>query len=193
MIAVAREYLLGVSIELERRRVVQDEPDNIVRNLELAAYFTHCDLQPSHLKLALRNAALVFAKAGNFATAARFAQRTLTLNPDPKTSATVSLLHFITISLYLITKLYFDLSLQARRVITEGDRNPIDAHELAYDPHTNFKICAASYTPIYEGSPAVRDAHSGATFQPQYKGTLSPLSGVTEVGIQSTGLPTPRG
>lgn len=84
LVAVAREYLLGVSIELERRRVVKDEPENIQRNLELAAYFTHCDLQPTHLKLALRNAFLVFAKAGNYASASKFAQRILPLNPDAK-------------------------------------------------------------------------------------------------------------
>ena len=95
LIAVAREYLLGVSIELERRRVVKDEPDNIQRNLELAAYFTHSDLQPTHLKLALRNAFLVFAKAGNYASASKFAQRILPLNPDPKIVAQVKIImHF---------------------------------------------------------------------------------------------------
>lgn len=89
VIAIAREYFLGVSIELERRRVVKDEPDNVPRNLELAAYFTHCDLQPTHLKLALRNAFLVFAKAGNYATASKFAQRIIPLNPDAKIIAQV--------------------------------------------------------------------------------------------------------
>lgn len=80
----AKEYLLGVSIELERRRVVEQEPDNIRRNLELAAYFTHCQLQPSHVQIALRSAIGAFVKANNQAHAARFARRLLELNPDPK-------------------------------------------------------------------------------------------------------------
>jgi coatomer protein complex subunit alpha (xenin) len=85
----AREYLLGVSIELERRRVVEQEPDNLRRNLELAAYFTHCQLQPPQLQIALRSAIGAFAKANNQAHAARFAKRLLELNPDPKIAAQV--------------------------------------------------------------------------------------------------------
>jgi len=165
LVAVAREYLLGISIELERRRVVKDEPDNIQRNLELAAYFTHSDLQPTHLKLALRNAFLVFAKAGNYASASKFAQRILPLNPDPKIVA------------------------QAKKVISEGDRIPIDAHEIPYDSSVPFVVCGASYTPIVQGSQFVRDPHTGASFLPQYKGTLSPFTGVVEIGLQTIGVP----
>ena len=73
-----------MSIELERRRVVQEDPDNIRRSLELAAYFTHCQLQPPHMQIALRSAISVFAKANNHVTAAKFARRLLELNPDPK-------------------------------------------------------------------------------------------------------------
>jgi coatomer protein complex subunit alpha (xenin) len=85
----AREYLLGVSLELERRRVAEAEPDNIRRNLELAAYFTQCQLQPPHMQIALRSAIGVFAKANNQAHAARFAKRLLELKPDPKIVAQV--------------------------------------------------------------------------------------------------------
>lgn len=86
---MAREYLVGVSVELERRRVNQEEPENVQRNLELAAYFTHCQLQPAHLQIALRSAIGAFAKANNHATAAKFARRLLELNPDPKIVAQV--------------------------------------------------------------------------------------------------------
>lgn len=85
----AREYLLGVSIELERRRVVEQEPENVIRNLELAAYFTQCQLQPPHLQIALRSAIGAFARANNQAHAARFAKRLLELKPDPKIVAQV--------------------------------------------------------------------------------------------------------
>ena len=85
----AREYLLGVSIELERRRVVESEPENLTRQLELAAYFTQCALQPPHLQIALRSAITAFARANNQAHAARFAKRLLELKPDPKIVAQV--------------------------------------------------------------------------------------------------------
>ena len=100
-VTAAREYLLGVSIELERRRVAQDEPDNTQRSLELAAYFTHCTLQGAHMQIALRSAINVFAKANNHATAAKFARRLLELNPDPKIVAQVC----ITMFEYLISSL----------------------------------------------------------------------------------------
>jgi len=86
----ARDYLLGVSIELERRRVVEQDQENVKRNLELAAYFTQCQLQPPHMQIALRIAIGVFAKANNQAHAARFAKRLLELNPDPKLVAQVT-------------------------------------------------------------------------------------------------------
>ena len=78
----AREHLLGVSIELERRRVAEQDPENVKRNLELAAYFTQCQLQPPLMQIALRSAIGAFAKANNQAHAARFAKRLLELKPD---------------------------------------------------------------------------------------------------------------
>ncbi|KAG6377425.1 coatomer WD associated region-domain-containing protein [Boletus reticuloceps] len=164
----AREYLLGVSIELERRRVAQDEPDNVRRQLELAGYFTHCQLQPPHMQIALRSAIGAFAKANNHATAAKFARRLLDLNPDPKIVA------------------------QARQRIAAGDRNPRNAVEISYDEFTEFDVCAATYTPIYKGSPSVHCPYTDATFLPEFKGKLDPLTELTEIGMTASGLPAPR-
>ncbi|KAA1472048.1 Coatomer, alpha subunit [Dentipellis sp. KUC8613] len=167
-VTTAREYLLGVSIELERRRLATAEPDNVRRGLELAAYFTHCKLQPPHMRIALRSAMQLFTKANNSATTAKFARRLLDLNPDPKIVA------------------------QARQRIAAGDRNPRDAVEISYDEFTEFEICAASYTPIYKGSPSVRDPYTDAAFLPEFKGTLDPLTRLTEIGAVASGLPAPR-
>jgi coatomer subunit alpha len=71
--------------------VADEEPNNPQRSLELAAYFTHCQLQPPHLQIALRSAIGVFAKANNQAHAARFARRLLELKPDPKIVQQVSI------------------------------------------------------------------------------------------------------
>lgn len=164
----AREYLLGVSIELERRRVVQEDPDNHRRSLELAAYFTHCQLQPPHMQIALRSAIGVFAKANNHATAAKFARRLLELNPDPKIVS------------------------QARQRIAAGDRNPRDAVEISYDEFTEFEICAATFTPIYKKSPSVRCPYTDAAYLPNFKGNMDALTELTEIGATASGLPAPR-
>ncbi|RDB29920.1 Coatomer subunit alpha [Hypsizygus marmoreus] len=164
-VTAAREYLLGVSIELERRRVAEAEPDNVRRNLELAAYFTQCELQAPHMQIALRSAIGVFAKANNQAHAARFAKRLLELKPDPKIVA------------------------QARQRIAAGDRNPRNAVDVSYDEFTPFEICAVTYTPIYKGSPAVHCPYTDASFLPQFKGSLDPLTQLTEIGAPASGLP----
>ncbi|KAF8649608.1 hypothetical protein AX16_005698 [Volvariella volvacea WC 439] len=164
-VTAAREYLLGVSIELERRRVAEQEPDNVQRNLELAAYFTHCQLQPPHLQIALRSAIGVFAKANNNAHAAKFARRLLELKPDPKVAA------------------------QARQRIAAGDRNPRNAVEITYDDFTPFEICAATYTPIYKGSSTVHCPYTNAAYLPEFKGKLDSLIQLTEIGAPAAGLP----
>ncbi len=69
-----REYIVGLTLETTRRALAT-EPEQAGRNLELAAYFTHCKLQQTHIQLALRSAMGVFSKAGNHATAAVFARR----------------------------------------------------------------------------------------------------------------------
>ncbi|KZS96311.1 coatomer subunit alpha-2 [Sistotremastrum niveocremeum HHB9708] len=168
LITTAREYLLAVSLELERRRIVQEEPENVKRSLELAAYFTQCKLQPPHVTIALRSAILVFGKANNHAAAAKFARRLIEFNPDSKIVA------------------------KARQAISAGDRNPRNAVEIDFDEFTPFDICAASYTPIYQGTPSLTCPYTGATYQLMYKGHLDPLTKLTEIGAPSSGLPAPR-
>lgn len=68
-------------MEVERRRIAVQDPENVVRNLELAAYFTHCELATQHIQLALRSAMKVFSDAGNTATAAVFARRLIETQP----------------------------------------------------------------------------------------------------------------
>ena len=43
--------------------------------MELAAFFTHCNLQPVHLALSLRSAMTVFFKHSNKATCVTFCRR----------------------------------------------------------------------------------------------------------------------
>lgn len=172
LIITCREYLIGLSLEIERRRIANEEPDNQKRQLELAAYFTHCRLQSVHLVLALRLAMTTFSKSKNFVTAATFAKRLLELNPAS------------------------NVANQAKQVLSAGDRTPRDAVEIDYDQFSSFDICAGSLTPIYrqqEGSgnqPSgfVEDPFTGARYKPEFKGTVCKVSGITEVGKKASGL-----
>ncbi|KAK0552131.1 hypothetical protein OC846_001802 [Tilletia horrida] len=167
MIALCREYRLGIAVELERRQLAQAEPDNIVRNLELAAAFTHAGLQPPHQTLALRSAMAVATKAGNLAMSGSFARRLLALNPAPKVAQ------------------------QAQATVSAADRNPRDAITVpGYDPlEDKFVICAASHTFIPAGGAgAVTDALTGAKYLPEYKGTIDRIAEISEVGRLASGL-----
>lgn len=60
--------------------------------LQMAAYFTHCNLQPVHMVLVLRTALNLFFKLRNFKTAAGFARRLLELGPNPNVAQQVGCL-----------------------------------------------------------------------------------------------------
>lgn len=64
--------------------------------------------------------------------------------------------------------------------------------EITYDEFTEFEVCGASYTPIYKGSSSVRCPYTHAAFLPEFKGTLDPLTRLTEIGAAASGLPAPR-
>ncbi|MBW0521507.1 hypothetical protein O181_061222 [Austropuccinia psidii MF-1] len=175
LVITCREYLIGLSLEIERRRIAQDEPENLKRQLELAAYFTHCRLQPVHLILALRLAMTTFSKAKNLIGAGTFAKRLLELNPA------------------------LNVATQAKQVLSAGDRMPRDAIEIDYDEYSKFEICAGSLTPIYfnnsnqtsnegNGSEFIEDPFTGSKYKLQFKGSICKISGISEVGKKSSGL-----
>lgn len=164
IIATAREYILAMSIELERRSLDTESPENLKRSLELSAYFTIPKLEVAHRQLALM-AAMKFAFANkNYSSALSFANRMLANGGSPK------------------------LLDQARKIKPQCERNPQDKIDIEFDQFAEFDICAASHTPIYGGSPSVSDPFTGAKYHEQYKGTVCRISDVTEIGAPASGL-----
>ena len=53
LLDVSREYLIALRV---KSAMAEAGAQDVGRGLELAAYFTHCNLQPSHLMLALKTA-----------------------------------------------------------------------------------------------------------------------------------------
>lgn len=49
LIDICREYLVGLLLETARKELPRDSIENAKRNAEMAAYFTHCQLQPVSL------------------------------------------------------------------------------------------------------------------------------------------------
>ncbi|PWY92664.1 coatomer subunit alpha [Aspergillus heteromorphus CBS 117.55] len=164
IIETAREYILAMSIELARRAIPTDTPDNLKRSLELSAYFTIPKLEVAHRQLALM-AAMKFAFANkNYSSALSFANRMLPNGGSAK------------------------LLEQARKIKAQCERSPQDKIDIEFDQFAEFDLCAASYTPIYGGSPSVSDPFTGAKYHEQYKGSVCRISEVTEIGAPASGL-----
>jgi coatomer subunit alpha len=78
LIEVCKEYLLGLLIESTRRDIGASDPKT---GVELACYFTHCQIQSIHLVFALKTAMIQAFKLRNFGTAKTLAQRLLEQGP----------------------------------------------------------------------------------------------------------------
>ncbi|KAF8424017.1 coatomer WD associated region-domain-containing protein [Tirmania nivea] len=163
IIQTATEYILAMTIELERRSLEKD-PAQVKRNLELSAYFTKPQMELPHRQIALMAAMKVAYTKKNFLSAANFASRVLANNSSGKNAET------------------------ARKIKVHGERNAHDAIEVEYDSFAEFEICAASLTPIYAGSPLEQCPYDGSKYKPEYKGSVCRICNVCGIGSPASGL-----
>ncbi|CAG2110571.1 unnamed protein product [Medioppia subpectinata] len=164
LLEICREYTLGLMLELDRKAMAKETLEQQKRSCEMAAYFTHCKLQPIHQMLTLRTVLNLFFKLKNYQTAGAFARRLLELGPKA------------------------DVSAQTRKILQACDKTPVDEHKLNYDEHNPFTICAASYKPIYRGKPEEKCPLCQASYLPQYKDSLCVVCNVAQVGKDTIGL-----
>lgn len=163
-ILISCEFCAGLQMELFRKDLSKDKVDDQKRSCELAAYFTHFDLGAVHLILALRTALNLAFKMKNYKSASSFARRLLELGPSA------------------------DVVQQTRKLLQVCEKNPIDEHPMEYDEHNPFSVCAKTYKPIYRGKPEIKCPFCGASYMPEYGGTLCTVCTVAEVGKSVAGL-----
>lgn len=164
LLKICREYVLGLKMETHRKSLPKTTLEEQKRQCEMAAYFTHCALQPIHQILTLRTALNMFFKLKNYRTAASFAKRLLELGPRP------------------------DVAQQARKILQACDMSPVDELQLQYDEHNPFNLCGITYKPIYRGKPEEKCPLCATSYLPQYKGTVCAVCEVAEIGKDTTGL-----
>merc|ERR1712156_1088995 len=161
---ICTNYLVGLTMETARKELPKSNIEQQKRICEMAAYFTHCNLQPIHQILTLRTACNLFFKIKNFKTSGSFARRLLELGPKP------------------------EVAQQTRKILQACDKNPTDEQQLDYDEHNPFDLCAASYVPIYRGAECETAPLSGAKYLPKFKGSVCKVDGVSQVGKGVSGL-----
>ncbi|MCP9264240.1 Coatomer subunit alpha [Dirofilaria immitis] len=163
LIDICREYLVGLLMEIARKELPKIV-ENAERNAEMAAYFTHCQLQPIHQILTLRTAVNLFFKLKQMKTCASFCKRLLELGPKA------------------------DVAAQIRKVLTVVEKEPNDTHELEYDEHNPFVICSRKFKPLYRGKPQVKCPFCGASYSPDVTGEICDVCQVAEIGRDAIGL-----
>ncbi|KAF1984474.1 Coatomer, alpha subunit [Aulographum hederae CBS 113979] len=171
VIRTAAQYALAMSIELERRSIVKSStdlasfPEDVKkRALELSAYFTIPEMDPSHVTLALFSAMNLAHKNKQLSSALSFANSLIEKGTNAKFKES------------------------ARKIKTVCERNPNDAVEIEFDQFAEFEICGASHTPIYGGSPSAVCPYDGTKYHSTYKGTVCKVCEVAQIGAPASGL-----
>ncbi|KAL9188539.1 hypothetical protein ACHAXT_006917 [Thalassiosira profunda] len=168
MVEICREYITAIRIKAAMAEAGADP----VRSTELAAYFTHCNLQPVHMLLALRSAMGTSFKHKNFIAAASFARRLLEL-PDMKSERNA------------------DLRMKATKVLQKSEQMARNEHELNYNENAAFQIDCKDFVPIYTGEECVKCSYSGSAYKGSaMKGQVCLTDGFCTVGSKTIGLVT---
>ncbi|KAF4708187.1 hypothetical protein FOZ63_024518, partial [Perkinsus olseni] len=152
---------------------VQVMDPSVSRSLELSAYFTCVNLQPSHHLLTLRAAMTQNFKAHNYLTAANMARRLMLGNfGASKTPEVVN---------------------QARKILALCEQRGTDAHEINFDSNDTdprLIICSRTMTVINpsRGEALVRCPYCNANYKAQYAGSLCDVCQLSEIGSRVLGV-----
>eukprot|EP00659_Diplonema_papillatum_P021672 gene21672-33360_t len=140
LIKKARNYASAFSLQLARAEF-ESKP---ARSAEMAAYFTHYDLDPGHMGLVLKFAMHETWKRQFVRTSGAIARRLLDYNPEAKVAA------------------------QAKKVMMTAETKD-DAAKLDYDSRNPFEVCVKTWVPMYLGSTnPIRCSYCGAPALPKF-------------------------
>ena len=198
----AAQYVLAMSIELERRKMVGGATDLSSfsedvkkRSLELSAYFTLPDMEPQHQTLALFSAMNFANKNKQLGSALGFANALIERGTNAKFKESVSPILQSSIHpthpFFLIQQSPNENTTnvsQAKKIKAIAERSPTDAIDVEFDTFGEFDICAASHTPIYAGEPSAICAFCRLKYHKKYQGTVCRVCQVCAIGAPSSGL-----
>jgi coatomer protein complex subunit alpha (xenin) len=168
MLEICREYITAIRIKGAMSECANDP----VRSTELSAYFTHCNLQPVHLLLALRSAMGTAFKHKNFIAAASFARRLLEL-PDMNSERNA------------------DLRVKATKVLQKSEQMARNEHNLNYDESVSFSIDCKDFVPVKAGEKSCKCAYCGSSYTGEsMKNRICLTCSFCKVGVETIGLVT---
>ena len=172
LLEICREYITALRLKALMTNESAAEVDT-TRQLEYAAYFTHCNLQPAHLTLALKSAMASAFKSKNFVNAASFARRLL---EQPE----------------MASERNAESRSKAQKVLQKSEKEGRNEFKVDYDEMNPFKIDCYNLKPIYKGAASCRCPYCGSTYLPDFKGKVCVTCNIASVGVETVGLVTMR-
>uniref|UniRef100_A0AC35UAC7 Coatomer subunit alpha n=1 Tax=Rhabditophanes sp. KR3021 TaxID=114890 RepID=A0AC35UAC7_9BILA len=164
LLEIVREYLVGLLMENTRKENPKDGPENMKRNAELSAYFTHSQFQAKHQMLTLMVAYQLFYKYKLHKTCASLCKRLLDLGPKA------------------------EVGQKCRKVLSVVERDMTNAFEIEYDEYNPFVICSRLLVPIYRGKPVIQCPFCKASYSPQFEKEICNVCEVAQIGKGASGL-----
>ncbi len=155
---ICREYVTAIRI-----KILIAETEDPARSMELSAYFTHCNLQPMHILLALRLAMALCFKNKNYITSAGMAQRLLEL-PD------------------MTSERNADLRRKASKILQNSQQFARNESEINYDATKPFVLDCSELKPIYRGSPFVQCPYCKSRYSHEMDKKLCVTCNVSQIG-----------
>ena len=167
LLAICREYVTAIRIEMARKEAEADP----LRQLALAAYFTQCKLQTTHLILGLKSAIKAAYTLKNYALTAGFCRRILEICSSTSSPAILAMVNVK----------------QIKGVLQVCEKTNTDEKAVDY-PESHFVLCCQSLTPIAKGQPASKCPYCASTFMQQFDDQICNNCQLAKVGMQATGL-----
>ncbi|KAF6000986.1 hypothetical protein F1559_000612 [Cyanidiococcus yangmingshanensis] len=188
LLSTCREYRLGMRLVLEQRqcksRGIESDSDR-ERLVQLAALFTHCNLEPSHLVLALRAAMKLAYEQQFYELASRFARRILETEPTPELEAA---------SKKVIA--FAERRLSERRPGITNNSSELESRHLPpslYDERQTFVIDAERLVPIYADESPRSCPYCAASYSRAVRCTICLLSRLDAEPVPTGIVFRPRG
>jgi len=154
MLTTCREYIVGLMIRTKQTEA--KSKGDFVRQLELAALMTHCNMSITHQHLALQVAMKLAYSTKNYLYALKFADRLLELAPNE------------------------DMENTAKKVKQFCERNPSNQFEIEYDMdnNNNLQLDAGRLKPCIPSKSCV---YCGACYDSSWQSTTCTVCQVARV------------